>query len=313
MSGHNVLQSEVYVAALAEEGSFSKAAQRLHTEQAFITKQIAKIEKWLRLQLFARSTRRVELTQVGHIIVPQFQRAVRQSERAWDLAQHYSQLMNGPIRIGHSPYAHDTIVRTLFQLDIAEFEARKIRPKDSPVSGLEFDNSSTPELIERVLRGKLHAALGVHPIHNHDLWIEPIAKESFCLCLPRGHALNKRPTIAARELNGLPVIWLPQDMHPGLYKSTTEYIRSTGAHPIYKEFREIARSIDMVAHGFGVALLPQSASHFPRSGVVFKPMADRYLQIETVLFARRNLAHDILKEFTEFLAPRLRPPQPQRE
>jgi DNA-binding transcriptional LysR family regulator len=302
---NSVLQAQTYIAVIAEEGSFSRAAKRLHTAQSFLTRRIAKVERELQTKIFERSTRRIELTTIGRILLPEIQLSIRHSERAWELARHYSRLINGPIRVGYSSYTNDVPLRILQQLDMSEFEAQQVGSGDSPEPRLVFENSSTPELIERVLRGKLHISLGIHPIPDRDLWIEPIAQESFCLCLPKGHMLAQRTVIAAREMDGQPVFWMPRDVHPAFYKRTTEYVRSTGARPLYKETRSIAQAIEMVSHGLGIALLPQSASRLSCAGVVFKPVTDRYLQIETALFARRELMHDSLRDFALFLASRL--------
>ena len=299
MSDHSVLQ---FIAAVAEEGSFARAAKRLHTDQAFIARIISKRERQLRVKFFERSTRRLLLTRVGRAVLPEIHLSLRHEQRVWDLAQYYGQLMRGPFRVGCSPFTNDNLVRILYQLNIAEFEAQQVMATDSPEPRLTFDNSTTPELVERVLRGKLHAALGVQPIHDRDLWIETVAKESFCLCLPRGHKLNQRLAIPVRELDGLLVFWMPEDMHPALYKSTIEYVSSTGAHPRYIEMGSVSHAIELVAHGLGVALLPQSASHLSRPGVIFKPVADLHMQIETALFARRELMRDTLRDFTLFLA-----------
>ncbi|HVJ06497.1 MAG TPA: LysR substrate-binding domain-containing protein [Candidatus Saccharimonadales bacterium] len=308
MSDHSVLQ---FIAAVAEEGSFARAAKRLHTDPTFIARQIGKRERKLRVRFFDRSTRQLQLTTVGHAVLPEIHLSLRHEQRAWDLAQYYGQLMRGPFRVGCSPFTNDNLVRILYQLNIEEFEAQQVMSTDSPEPRLAFDNSTTPELVERVLRGKLHAALGVQPIHDRDLWIETIAKEPFCICLPRGHPLNQRATIPARELDGLPVFWMPEDMHPALYKRTTEYISSTGAHPRYKEIGSVSHAIELVAHGIGVALLPQSASHLSRPGVMFKPVADLHMQIETALFARQELMHDTLRDFTLFLAAKFQGVKPR--
>ena len=133
MLDQSALQAEVYLAVLAEEGSFSKAAKRLSTAQSFVTKIIGEVERdMLKVKIFERSTRRVELTEVGRVIVPEIQLALRQAEMAWDLAGYYSRLMNGPIRVGYSPYTHDAMLRILYQLDIAEFEAQRVMSAGSP-------------------------------------------------------------------------------------------------------------------------------------------------------------------------------------
>jgi DNA-binding transcriptional LysR family regulator len=53
----------------------------------------------------------------------------------------------------------------------------------------EMGSANTPDLMEEVLRGRLHFALGVQPVQDRDLWVEPIAREGFCFCLSKNHAL----------------------------------------------------------------------------------------------------------------------------
>ncbi len=68
----------------------------------------------------------------------------------------------------------------------------------------------------------------------------------------------------------------------------------------------MAQAIEIVVHGFGIALLPSSAARLSRTGVVFKTLTDRFLQIETVLFARAGVdAREYFRNFTLFLAARL--------
>jgi DNA-binding transcriptional LysR family regulator len=307
---HRVLQAQIYIAALAEEGSFSRAAKRLHTAQSFLTKKIAEVERNLRIKIFERSTRRLELTEVGHIVVPEIELALRHAERAWELGRYYSRLMRGPIRLGYSLYTHEPLLRVLHSLDLSQFEAQRIAPENAHEPRVVLEHSVTPDLIERVLRGRLHASLGILPIHNRELWIEPLVREPFCVCLSKGHALAQRQTLAARDLHGQAVFWIPREMHPAFYDRTVKYIESTGARPVYHEIGCPAHAIEIALHGLGIGLLPHSASRLSRPGVVFKTITDRSLQIETALFARRQLMRGVLQDFTLFLASRLQAVKP---
>jgi hypothetical protein len=94
---------------------------------------------------------------------------------------------------------------------------------------------------------------------------------------PRGRRL-------ARDMDGEMVFFLPRAAHPGLYDQTTEYIESTGAKPILREVISVTHTMEFVAHNFGVALLPRSASRLSHMGVLFKPITDKLLWIETALF-----------------------------
>lgn len=51
------------------------------------------------------------------------------------------------------------------------------------------------------------------------------------------------------------IFWVPKRMHTELYERTTEYIESMGAMPIYYEVCSTAQAIEIVGHGFGLALV----------------------------------------------------------
>ena len=235
---------------------------------------------------------------------------VRHAERAWELGRYYGRLMRGPIRLGYSLCTHGPLLRILHSLDLSEFEAQRVAAADTPEPRIQLEHSVTPDLIERVLRGRLHASLGISPIENPELWVEQLVREPFCVCLPKNHALAQRQTIAARDLHGQALFWIPREIHPAFYDRTTKYIESTGARPVFHEIGSVAQAIEIAAHGLGIALLPNSTARLSRPGVMFKTVTDRYLQIETALFARRELMHGVLQDFALFLASRLQNVKP---
>ncbi|HWR15485.1 MAG TPA: LysR family transcriptional regulator [Terriglobales bacterium] len=304
------LQAQAFIATIAEEGSFLRAAKRLRTAPSFLTRKIAEVERDLRTGVFDRTTRRLELTAVGRLVLPEIQVALRHSERAWELAHYYGRLLNGPIRIGYSPYAQESLIRALHRVDARQLEAQLVTVADSPEPRLEFQGATTPELIECVLRAKIHAGVGVQPVFDPELWTEVLAREPFCVCLPRGHALTQKPTISARDLHGQTLFWIRREMHPGFYDRMVKYIRSTGARPLYQEGPSMTQAIEMVVHGLGIALLPNSAVRLSRAGVVFRTINDRYLQIETVLFTKKEFMHGVLQDLMQFLVSHLRAVKP---
>jgi len=312
MLDHSFLETQMYVAVLAEEGSFSRAAQRLRTSQSFLTRKIADLEKNLGSKIFVRSTRRLELTEAGRMLLPDVQLSLRHAERAWELARYHGRKESGPIRVGYSPYTHSAMLPMLHRLDVSEIEASRVGATDGSGPRLVFESSGTLELVDRVLRGKLHVAFGVQPIQDRELWIEPVAQEPFCICVPKNHGLARRPSLSARDLHGQLLFWIPRDLHPEFYDCTVEYIRSTGAHPVWHEVRSAAQAIEIVSHGFGLALLPNAAARLSHTGVVLKPMSDRFLRIETAMFARRDMLREPLQDFMLFLVSKLQSLKPTR-
>jgi DNA-binding transcriptional LysR family regulator len=195
------LEMQMYAAVLAEEGSFVRAARRLHVSQSNLTRKIAHLEKIVGLKIFERSTRRLGLTAAGRILLPEMQLSLRHAERAWELARYHGRIENGPVRLGYSPYIHSRLLPKLHRLDISELDGQHIGSADVPEPGVVLESAATPELVERVLQGRLDAAIGVGPVEDRDLWIEPLARESFCVCIPKNHELARRASVPVRDFD----------------------------------------------------------------------------------------------------------------
>lgn len=172
-------------------------------------------------------------------------------------------------------------------------------------SGIVLETANTLELVERVLRGQLHAALGVGPVSDEDLWIQRVGREGFSVCLPRNHRLAQKPALTALDLDREMVFWMPRSLQPRFYGRVMKYISSLGIQPLFKEVKSEAHALEFAAHGFGIVLLPRSTSHISHAGTVFRPLTDRYLGVETVLFMRRDQRYSDLKDLVDDLFARL--------
>jgi hypothetical protein len=158
-----------------------------------------------------------------------------------------------------------------------------------------------------VLRGELQAGFGVLPIVDQALWVERVAHEPFCVCLTEHHRLATHSRLAARELSNETLVWIPRSIHRLFYDNIVNYLLTLKFNSRrFLEAHTITQALDLAAHGAGVALLPQSASRFQRPGVLFKPLTDDLLRIETALFvprvhneARRNRTDEFFTRHAE--------------
>lgn len=300
MQSRNPLELHALVVVIAQEGSFVRAAKKLSIAQPSLSRKIQSLERSLGVRLFERTSRKVELTKAGKLFVLESTASLNHAERAWDLARYQTQIENGPCRIGYSRYTHSAFLPILNELSALQ------RASSDEPRGTVLESATTQELVERVLRGKLHAALGVSPVIDEDLWVQPVGREGFSICIPKNHRLAQKTVVTVPDLDSEIIFWLPRRIHPGFYKRVTRYIRSLGTEPIFKEVRDTMQALDFVSHGFGLALLPRAAARLSRTGVMFKSLADRYLGIETVLFMRRDQRHGSLKDWLDIFLSRLR-------
>ena len=84
---------------VSELGSLASAARRLGISAAAVSKQLTRLEASLHLQLLTRSTRRVELTEVGKSYCEQCKRVLEEVEAAADLVSQIKAIPHGPLKV----------------------------------------------------------------------------------------------------------------------------------------------------------------------------------------------------------------------
>src|SRR5262245_15328269 len=95
----------LYFAAVADELSFTRAARRLGIDQSWLSHKIRKLESQIACTLFARSTRRVELTPAGLALLEPAGTLAQAADKARKAALAVSEGLQGTLRIGALPYS----------------------------------------------------------------------------------------------------------------------------------------------------------------------------------------------------------------
>ncbi len=288
-------RTQQFLLLAAQAGSFHRAAKTFGVHPSVLARHIDRLESDLGVKLFDRDRNTFSVTEPGRLFVGEIQEAMTHSARAWDLARYQAHIERGPFRLGYSAYIHSRLVPVLERLDLSDSPAQldgADRNTQSHSQDRELrvvlEAGSTIQLIEDVLRGKLHASFGVQPILEEELRVKPITREPFCLCVSKNHRLAKQPSVLAKDMDGEMVFFIPRAVHPGFYDRTLEYIASTGARPVWKEVLSFTHAMEIVAFDFGVVLLPRSVARHSHMGVIFKPITDKLLWIETALFSRQG-------------------------
>jgi DNA-binding transcriptional LysR family regulator len=301
MFPHISTEALVCALVLSEEGNLSRTADRLHTSTSNVGRKVKALQRDWGVQLFSRSLTGFELTEEGRASMQEIRRSIEYVQRGFDRALYQAIQNHRPFRVGHSLYIHSKVL---------PFLQSQNTPKED-YSHSTLHSATTIQLKARVLRGEVQVGFGVMPIFDPDLYVAPVLNEGFSLCIPDSHSLRNKMRVAAQEAANERLYWMPRSRHPPFYDRVTSYLRGVGCDlRNLHEARAILEGIDFAAYKSGVALVPQSASRFQRPGVLFKPLTDKLLRIETVLFVRRDQMHGAVREFVDTALGELRSSRP---
>jgi LysR family transcriptional regulator, benzoate and cis,cis-muconate-responsive activator of ben and cat genes len=282
------LQQLLFFEAVLEEGSTVRAADRLHTTHTTISRGLKTLAKGLDLELLDKTPRGLKPSKVGRVYGEQIRQSLEQAKIAFDLARYEANLHRRPFLVGHSPYIHGDLLPLIEHLTLPGSQAPPVVLK----------SASTMQSIRRVRSGELQAAFGILPIIDKDLLVERIAHEPFSVCVAEHHRLAKHSKLSARVLRNETLVWIPRSIHPLFYDQVVKYLRTLKFNPRhFQEAHTITQALDFAADNVGIALVPQSASRFQRPGVLFKPLTDELIRVETALFARKDQMRDSVKDF----------------
>lgn len=191
-----------YVLAVAEHKNFTLAAEKCFVTQPTLSMQIQKIEEELSIQIFDRSKKPIQLTEIGQKIVNQAKNIVNEADRIQDIVEQQKGFIGGEFRLGIIP----TIMPTLLPMFLNNFI------KKYPKIRLIIEELNTADIIAKLNNGHLDAAIAATPLQEEKIKEIPLYYEPFVAYIPEGHQHFAKNEIEVGDLN-LDEILLLQDGH----------------------------------------------------------------------------------------------------
>lgn len=261
--------------AIAEEGSFVQAADRLQYAQSTITLQIQQLEEELGVQLFDRQRRKIQLTRAGHALLKHAVQVLNQMEQMQQDLQDLAQGESGHLRVGLiEPIASTYLARVLHV-----FCARYPRIR------LTIEVVSTITTHDKVAAGELDLGISTPPPGNAGLSFEPLLTERMVLLIPQQHPLEQQENIYLRDLQHERILLTNP---PCAYRTAIEQAFMAQGIGISSsiEIGSLPAIKQVVQGGLGIALLPYISARPTPSGTVVKTLADWSLHLPVGLIRR---------------------------
>ena len=234
-----------YFAAVAEYGSFRQAAFRLGITQPTLSNQIAIMERALKIQLFERTRKGINITPQGRELLLSARRVLEEAQGFISQASLLSGGGIGTYRLGVTPTLGPYLLPHILNPIHNKYTDLKLYVRENAPSELETG----------LINGQHDLILTTLPIMSSELIVAPLFREPLKLALARDHQLANRITINQEDLLGEPVLTISE--HHLFHRQITELCEQVGAH-VLRDYE--GTSLDtlrqMVVMGMGVAFLP---------------------------------------------------------
>ncbi|MBP0905379.1 LysR substrate-binding domain-containing protein [Mariniflexile gromovii] len=236
-----------YVLAVAENQNFTKAAEKCFVTQPTLSMQIQKLEEELDIQIFDRSKKPIELTDVGRKIVTQARNIVNESYRIQDIVDQQKGFIGGEFKLGIIP----TVMPTLLPMFLKNFI------KKHPKIKLKIEELTTEEIIERLKDGHLDAAIAATPLEDENIKERVLYFEPFVSYIPNNHRLhgNKKIDVADLDISDMLLLEDGHCFRDGVINLCKAF-KDQSDEQFQLESGSIETLIKLSNEGLGMTLLP---------------------------------------------------------
>lgn len=290
-----------YVIAVAEEGHITRAAERLGIAQPPLSRAIKAIEQDIKVQLFRRTPRGVELTAAGRTFLDSARETFANLDRGLESARRTARGEEGQISVAFTSSAafHPLVPRV-----IREF--RETFPRVS----VTFTQGNASDLIESVESNRLDGTFSwLSIVKLEGIVFHPLLDEPMVVALPEGHALARGRTSAV-PLKLLSDETFVVNRQPGPMEAIRDDIfaacRAAGFRPrVGQEAPNVIATLPLVAGGVGISIVPACLQHMRIRGVVYRPlMGSPQPKVPLSFASRRGDTSAVVRKFVNLVKQR---------
>ncbi|WP_369045696.1 LysR substrate-binding domain-containing protein [Sinomonas sp. P10A9] len=275
-----------YFVAVAEERHFGRAAQRLHMAQPPLSQQIKQLEEQLGAALFERTTRKVELTPAGELLLERGRRILQDLEELESDVVQVGRGAAGVLRVGLSGSATYRLLPPLVQRVRSEMPGLRLTVRGEML---------TPQMVDDLEEGRLDVAVLRPPVDSPDVELDYLEQDRLVAALPADSPWGEQAELDLAELAGESFVGYPtQSVVTRIFRDAC---RREGFIPrVVQEAAETSTLLALVAAGMGIALVPMSTRGFAFQGIEFRPVRNAP-SVDLAVAWRRGARTPLVRRF----------------
>jgi DNA-binding transcriptional LysR family regulator len=211
----------VYINAIADEGSFSRAADKVHVAQSALSQQVSELEEIYGVRFFDRGRHGAVLTPEGQCFYNFGQQILDLREEAINSIQAVRQTASRPFRLGFSQFVEHFVLQTVSQAYRELFPSGEVKP----------EGDDTDELLKRIKSGHLDAALVTLPLSFDGLSAQPVMHERMVVLLCKDDPLAEKNELSSSDLTGRLAIFSDPRHHPSAHTKLLQMLAEQNIQP----------------------------------------------------------------------------------
>lgn len=277
-----------YFTTVAAEGSFSRAAEKLHIAQPPLSRQVQQLEEELGVLLLDRR-RPLTLTEAGRYLFEQGRQVLQRVDEMKAMTQRIAKGMVLQFNIG---FVASTLYDALPEL-IRRFRIMV------PGADIQLLEMTTIEQVAGLKDGRIDVGFGRLRFDDAALVRTVIREERLCLAVPIDHPLAATEgKLRLRQTIGEPLIIYPRSPRPSYADQVLSFYREVGIEPnVSLEARELQTALGLVASGGGLCVVPASVRRLGRDDIRFLDLDEPTLSTPIIMSHRGNDSSALLKQF----------------
>jgi DNA-binding transcriptional LysR family regulator len=296
------LRTLAYFLVVAQEGSITKAAQRLHMSQPPLTVRVKALEEELGVALLTRHGRGVELTAAGRVLVERARRVLVDVEGATEAVRAVGHGVTGRLALAVARTVAPGLLATLL---------RDLRSQ-APEVTVDVRDVTEDVALDRVSHAEADAGLVVLPPRDslapatdppppkgdRGLQTAVVAREPLVVVLSAEHPQASRERANLAALSDEFLIAPARGGVPGTHEHVVAAWRAVDGSPErVRESDSTTTTFALVAAGHGITVMPQALAEAAWDGLVSLPLRQHRPAVETAIVWRHDATSPVLRRF----------------